>query len=47
MAANTDGAILVVRLEKTNSSKVKEALDGFMISGGLILGAVANGIKGH
>jgi capsular exopolysaccharide synthesis family protein len=45
IGANTDGAILVVALEKTNSSLVMKALDDFNLSGTSVLGVVANRIK--
>lgn len=45
IAARTDGAILVVGLEKTERSLVMKALDGFNLSGGSVLGVVANKVK--
>jgi Mrp family chromosome partitioning ATPase len=45
IAARTDGAILVVGLEKTDRSLVMKALDDFNLSGASVLGAVAKRIK--
>lgn len=45
IGANVDGAILVVALEKTNSSLVMKALDDFNLSGASVLGVVANKVK--
>lgn len=45
IAARTDGVILVVGLEKTDRSLVMKALDGFNLSGGSVLGVVANKVK--
>jgi capsular exopolysaccharide synthesis family protein len=47
LAANTDGIILVVGLEKTDRSLLNKALEGLKISGAPVLGVVANGIKGY
>jgi len=46
IADRTDGTILVVRLEKTDRSLVKKALEELKISGVAVLGVVANGVKG-
>jgi capsular exopolysaccharide synthesis family protein len=47
LAANTDGIILVVGLQKTDRSLLTKSLDGLKISGASVLGVVANGIKGY
>ena len=47
LAANTDGIVLVVGLEKTDRSLLTKSLDGLKISGASVLGVVANGIKGY
>lgn len=47
VAANTDGIILVVGLQKTDRSLLTKSLEGLKISGTPILGVVANGIKGY
>jgi capsular exopolysaccharide synthesis family protein len=47
LAANTDGIVLVVGIEKTDRSMLTKALDGLKISGAPVLGVVANGIKGY
>lgn len=47
LAAYTDACLLVVRLGKTNSSKLETALEGLKISGMPILGVVANGAKNY
>jgi Mrp family chromosome partitioning ATPase len=47
IAANTDGIVLVVGLEKTDRSLLTKSLDGLKISGASVLGVVANGIKGY
>jgi capsular exopolysaccharide synthesis family protein len=47
LAANTDGIILVVGLQKTDRSVLTKSLDSLKISGASILGFVANGIKGY
>jgi capsular exopolysaccharide synthesis family protein len=47
IAAQTDGIILVVGLEKTDRDMLKKSLDGLRISGASVLGVVANGIKGY
>jgi Mrp family chromosome partitioning ATPase len=46
LAAHTDGMVIVVGLDKTDRSMVTKALDGLKISGGSVLGVVANGAKG-
>ena len=46
LAAQTDGLILVVKIDKTDRSLVTKALDRLKISGASVLGVVANGIKG-
>lgn len=45
LAANSDGIVLVVRLEKTNRGLVTKALEGLKISGASVLGAIANGVQ--
>ena len=45
LAAQTDGLILVVKIDKTDRSLVTKALDRLKISGASVLGVVANGIK--
>jgi len=45
LAANSDGIVLVVRLEKTNRALVAKALEGLKISGASVLGAIANGVQ--
>jgi capsular exopolysaccharide synthesis family protein len=47
LAANTDGIVLVVGLEKTDRALLTKSLDGLKISGASVLGVVANGIKGY
>ena len=47
LAANTDGIILVVGLQKTDRSLLSKSLEGLKISGASVLGVVANGIKGY
>ncbi len=47
LAANTDGTLLVVGLEKTDRSLLTKSLDGLKISGASVVGVVANGIKGY
>lgn len=47
LAANTDGIVLVVGLEKTDRALLTKSLDGLKISGASILGVVANSIKGY
>lgn len=47
VAANTDGIILVVGLQKTDRSLLTKSLEGLKISGTPVLGVVANGIKGY
>ncbi len=47
LAANTDGIVLVVGLEKTDRALLTKSLDGLKISGAAVLGVVANGIKGY
>ncbi|MBD0345810.1 MAG: polysaccharide biosynthesis tyrosine autokinase, partial [Coleofasciculus sp. Co-bin14] len=47
LAANTDGTLLVVGLEKTDRSLLTKSMDGLKISGASVLGVVANGIKGY
>jgi capsular exopolysaccharide synthesis family protein len=47
LAANTDGIVLVVGLQKTDRSLLTKSLEGLKISGASVLGVVANGIKGY
>ena len=47
LAAQTDGLVMVVGIDKTDRNMVLKALDGLKISGSPILGIVANGIKGY
>jgi capsular exopolysaccharide synthesis family protein len=47
LAANADGTLLVVGLEKTDRSQLMKALEGLKISGASILGIVANGMRGR
>ncbi|MBD1933093.1 MULTISPECIES: GumC family protein [Cyanophyceae] len=47
LAANTDGTVLVVGIDKTDRTMLMKALDGLKISGGSVLGIVANGLKGY
>jgi polysaccharide biosynthesis transport protein len=47
LAANTDGIVLVVGLEKTDRVLLTKSLDGLKISGASVLGVVANSIKGY
>jgi len=47
LAANTDGIVLVVGLEKTDRALLTKSLDGLKISGASVLGVVANSIKGY
>ncbi|HAT13199.1 MAG TPA: capsular biosynthesis protein [Microcoleaceae bacterium UBA10368] len=46
LAAQTDGTLLVVKIDRTDSSLVAKALEGLKISGASVLGTVVNGIKG-
>lgn len=46
LAAQTDGLVMVVGIDKTDRPLVNKALDGLRISGSRILGLVANRIKG-
>lgn len=46
IAANTDGMMLVVQIEKTDRSMLMKTLEGLKISGNSALGIVANGVKG-
>ncbi|MEA5503440.1 polysaccharide biosynthesis tyrosine autokinase [Halotia wernerae UHCC 0503] len=46
LAPNTDGLLMVVRLDKTESSLVKRALDNLKTSRLNVLGIVSNGEKG-
>lgn len=46
LSAQTDGLILVVKMDKTDRSMVNKALDRLKISGASVLGVVGNGIKG-
>jgi Mrp family chromosome partitioning ATPase len=45
VAAQTDGIVLVVKIEKTNRSTLTQALEGLKIAGSPILGVVVNGAK--
>lgn len=47
LAAQTDGIVLVVGLDKTDRALVTKALEGLTISGATVLGLVANGINGY
>lgn len=47
LAAYTDASLLVVRLGKTNCSKLETALEGAKISNMPILGVIANGVKNY
>lgn len=46
LAAQTDGTLLVVKIDRTDRSLVTQALEGLKISGASVLGTVVNGIKG-
>lgn len=46
IAALADGIILVVRIDKTDRSLVNQALEELQISRAVVLGVVANGVKG-
>jgi polysaccharide biosynthesis transport protein len=46
LAAQTDGTLLVVKIDSTDRSLVAKALEGLKISGASVLGTVVNGIKG-
>ncbi|MDY6802758.1 MAG: polysaccharide biosynthesis tyrosine autokinase [Cyanobacteriota bacterium] len=46
VAAQTDGIVLVVKIEKTDRSVLSKALEGLKIAGSPILGVVVNGAKG-
>ena len=46
LAAQTDGTLLVVKVDRTDRSLVTKALEGLKISGASVLGTVVNGIKG-
>jgi len=46
LAAQTDGTLLVVKIDRTDRSLVTKALEGLKISGASVLGTVVNGIKG-
>ncbi|EDX70600.1 capsular exopolysaccharide family protein [Coleofasciculus chthonoplastes PCC 7420] len=45
IAAQADGTLLVVAIEKTDRSLITKAFDGLKIAGASILGIVANGAK--
>ncbi|MBD2358457.1 polysaccharide biosynthesis tyrosine autokinase [Tolypothrix sp. FACHB-123] len=45
LAPNTDGILLVARIDKTDSSKIQQALDHLKLSSINILGIVGNGQK--
>jgi polysaccharide biosynthesis transport protein len=45
IAAQADGTLLVVAIEKTDRSLITKAFDGLKIAGASILGIVANGVK--
>jgi polysaccharide biosynthesis transport protein len=45
LAANTDGLVLVVALERTDRTLLTVALEGLRLSGASVLGVVANHIK--
>jgi capsular exopolysaccharide synthesis family protein len=45
LAANADGTLLVVSLEKTDRSQLMKSLEGLKIAGAPILGIVANGLR--
>lgn len=45
LAPHTAGIILVARLNKTDPTVLRQALDGLKISRGSVLGLVVNGIK--
>jgi len=45
IAANTDGMMLVVQIEKTDRSMLMKTLEGLKMSGNSALGIVANGVK--
>jgi len=47
LAPNTDGILLVVRIDKTDSSKIQQALDHLKISPINVLGIVGNGQKNN
>lgn len=47
LAPNTDGILLVVRIDKTDSSKIQQALDHLKISPMNVLGIVGNGQKNN
>ncbi len=47
ISANTDGILLVVGLEKTDRTMLKQALEELKISGVNLIGVVANGLKGE
>ncbi len=47
LAAQTDGLVMVVGIDKTDRNMVMKALDSLKISGSPVLGIVANGIKGY
>ena len=46
LAAQTDGLVMVVGIDKTDRPMVSKALDGLRISGSRVLGLVGNRIKG-
>lgn len=46
LASQTDGTLLVVKIDRTDRSLVAKALEGLKISGASVLGTVVNGIKG-
>ena len=45
LAAQADGTLLVVAIDKTDRSLITKAFDGLKIAGASILGIVANGVK--
>ncbi|WP_017653957.1 GumC family protein [Fortiea contorta] len=47
LASNTDGILLVVRIDKTDSTIIERALDHLKIASVNVLGVVSNGQKGN
>ncbi|MEG4571782.1 polysaccharide biosynthesis tyrosine autokinase [Microcoleus sp. N3A4] len=47
LASQTDGTVLIVKIEKTDRGMVSKALDQLNIADFKVLGVVANGVKGR
>ena len=47
LASQTDGTVLIVKIEKTDRGQVTKALDQLNVADFNVLGVVANGVKGR